>query len=121
MVTAEWEKINEYTYKCSNCGYFVIYGKWSEFLHNTLILPEYCENCGADMRRRRMTNREKLNNMSNEELAQFLGYITECEFCPTADTCTSGENGRCDDSFCKWLESEAENEEGRRNNSKLKV
>lgn len=50
-MTFEWEKINEYTYKCSNCGYCILYGKWSCFINNnTLLKPKYCDNCGYEMR-----------------------------------------------------------------------
>lgn len=49
-ITAEWEKINEYTYKCSNCGYPIIYGKWSVFLNTTLLKPKWCDSCGCEMR-----------------------------------------------------------------------
>mgnify|MGYP004685064537 CR=1 FL=1 len=58
------------------------------------------------------TNREKLNNMSNEELAEFL--FTEmlikscCRYCIHNDLdCFSG-NSICQKGILQWLEQESE-------------
>ena len=61
-----------------------------------------------------MTNREKLNAMSNEELASFFCDRIEdihemanedaCKFCPVKKYCYRGHNG-----FIAWLEQEENN------------
>lgn len=52
-----------------------------------------------------MTNREKLNAMSNEELARYFAERCTCDFCVF-------RNQKCADCECQegiqtWLESEA--------------
>ena len=58
-----------------------------------------------------MTNRDKLNNMSNEEFADFLDDRRNfCyDYCIYKDACECCDyfNTEC---FIKWLESEAVNE-----------
>ena len=59
-----------------------------------------------------MTNREKINQMSNGDLAglfcEAMEKISEkvdidmCEFCPVRDMCFKGSNG-----FLRWLDMEA--------------
>lgn len=51
------------------------------------------------------TNREKLNNMKNEELAEFFEEYSDCERCPLEYECSGGEV-RCKKIMLKWLESE---------------
>ena len=55
-----------------------------------------------------MTNREKLAQMSNEELAGYICDLTECGSCEGLEMCESG-NGH-GNGLLKWLESEAEEE-----------
>ena len=62
-----------------------------------------------------MTNREKLNAMSDQELAELFCKAMEdiadktkgddwcCHICPATDLCKKKHNG-----FKKWLEKEAE-------------
>lgn len=60
-----------------------------------------------------MTNRDNLNSMTNEELAElFCNAIDEfagradvhtCDYCPVRSLCKKGHNG-----FLAWLEKEAE-------------
>ena len=55
-----------------------------------------------------MKNREKLNAMTNEELASFLCDVMEkigdeteedlCDICPARNRCSKGHNG-----FLDWL------------------
>lgn len=59
-----------------------------------------------------MNNREKLNSMSDKDLAGFFCEAMEkisekvdidmCEFCPVRPMCRKGSNG-----FLRWLEMEA--------------
>ena len=53
-----------------------------------------------------MTNRDRLNGMSIQELVYFYAYYVECLCCPVMDSemCYSGEN--CSESWKRWLESE---------------
>lgn len=62
-----------------------------------------------------MTNREKLNSMTNEEIAEKLCYLVElvadaaghdaagCLYCPVSKLCRYGKPG-----FIEYLEKEAE-------------
>lgn len=52
------------------------------------------------------TNREKLNNMTNEELAEFFETYSNCEECPFKYAECSGGEVRCKKIMLKWLESE---------------
>ena len=67
-----------------------------------------------------MTNREKLNFMSDKEIAEKLCYLVElvadaaghdaegCNFCPVRKLCRYGKAG-----FISWLEQE-ENEDAQK-------
>ena len=53
-----------------------------------------------------MTNREKLNAMTNEELSKFLcGLMNadDCDTCPAQEYCKLGRNG-----FFDWLKADTE-------------
>lgn len=63
------------------------------------------------------TNREKLNQMSNEELAEILDDIesfgTSCDFCAFADIspekiCSKPRGEKCIDGILQWLNQESE-------------
>ena len=57
-----------------------------------------------------MTNREKLAQMSNRELADWLcGQNTTCDTCRKRRMC----NWFRQDGFLRWLESEAEEDNDR--------
>lgn len=51
-------------------------------------------------------NREKLNNMTNEELAEFFETYSNCEECPFKYAECSGGEVRCKKIMLEWLESE---------------
>lgn len=53
-----------------------------------------------------MTNREKINRMTNQEMADYLCKNTQCWKCPAGKYCSLGHTGYID-----WLEAEAEEEE----------
>ncbi len=53
-----------------------------------------------------MTNREKINRMTNQEMADYLCKNTQCWECPAGKYCSLGHTGYID-----WLEAEAEEEE----------
>ena len=53
-----------------------------------------------------ITNREKLNKMTNEELAIFLTLYTDCSYCCAKSKCTP--NDSCLTVFIKWLNQESE-------------
>lgn len=55
-----------------------------------------------------MTNADKIRNMTNKELAEFICNCSDCRInmCPMYEEC--GPNGPTwDDGKIKWLESEA--------------
>jgi len=56
-----------------------------------------------------MTNRERINGMSNEELEELLGNIP-CGYCPASDFCYSLflKYPDCDEVIKEWLEQEVE-------------
>ena len=57
-----------------------------------------------------MTNRDKLNNMTNEELATFINNIVDpCIYCIIYDFCNNCTPFiSCENVICRWLESEVE-------------
>ena len=67
-----------------------------------------------------ITNREKLNQMSNEELAEILDDIesfdTSCGFCTYADIspekiCSKPREKKCIDGILQWLNQEVKDSE----------
>lgn len=52
------------------------------------------------------TNRERINKMTNEELAEFFAEYSNCERCPFEDAECSVSEIYCKDIMLKWLESE---------------
>lgn len=59
-----------------------------------------------------MTNRDKFNGMSNEELSELLSNMP-CSYCSAYDYCHdksefADSEFTCDELIKKWLESEAE-------------
>lgn len=59
-----------------------------------------------------MTNKDKLNAMSNKEFARFLVKIRAgCRVCAFEFKSENCLNRNCLQGYQKWLESEAENEE----------
>ena len=65
---------------------------------------------GINIPKKRITNREKLARMSNQELAEYLcSYCADCYSCVGEELCEIGQghgNG-----LRKWLEAEAKDEE----------
>ena len=56
-----------------------------------------------------MTNREKFNAMTNEQMADFMDReCFNCNFCAFHFEAESCANSSCKDGFLKWLESEVE-------------
>lgn len=63
------------------------------------------------------TNREKLNQISNEELAEIIdnieGFDAVCDFCIYADVspekfCSKPREKMCKDGILQWLNQESE-------------
>lgn len=65
---------------------------------------EPCCRCDS-----RPTNADKIRNMSDEELAEFLAYNAYCEECYVKkdDSCCYPD-GTCKQKHLEWLQSEAE-------------
>lgn len=55
-----------------------------------------------------MTNRDKLNQMSNKELSRFLGIYNGCKFCIVKKSNMCYATKSCRECWEIWLESEAE-------------
>ena len=51
-----------------------------------------------------MTNGEKIRQMSDEELAEFLGLNSSCPTCPANKIC---HYDKCREAFYDWLKQEA--------------
>ena len=60
-----------------------------------------------------MTNREKINRMSNKELAQEISNRVVCTIgahtCPACGVCEMKSGTNCKEVVKKWLEMEIEN------------
>lgn len=85
--------------KCGECG--------KPYSSNS----NYAERC-KDFEKKKITNFERIKQMSVDEMAYFLnGFFTTCELC-THNTKKGGMGctGGCIDGKTHWLESEAENE-----------
>ena len=60
-----------------------------------------------------ITNREKLNKMSNEELARIIDNTdTSCDFCVYANVssekiCSKPRERKCKDGILQWLNQES--------------
>ena len=67
---------------------------------------EPCCRCDS-----RQTNADRIRNMSDEELAEFLAYNAYCEECYVKkdDSCCYPD-GTCKQKHLEWLQSEAEQE-----------
>ena len=65
---------------------------------------EPCCRCDS-----RQTNADRIRNMSDEELAEFLAYNAYCEECyvKNDDSCCYPD-GTCKQKHLEWLQSEAE-------------
>ena len=65
---------------------------------------EPCYRCDS-----RQTNADRIRNMSDEELAEFLAYNAYCEECYVEkdDSCCYPD-GTCKQKHLDWLQSEAE-------------
>lgn len=74
-----------------------------------------CDECVYDLSRkdrfRPLTNADRIRNMTDEELADFLATYVQCEGCWLADTCASDLSRNCYDSLLKWLRSTVEESE----------
>lgn len=84
---------------CDNCRYAA-----------ESIDGEHCRNCArnATDNFRPMTNADRIRNMTDEDLANFLCNISsagddQCSACVATDKCRTGHNGMID-----WLRSAAE-------------
>ena len=55
-----------------------------------------------------MTNREYIETLSNEKIADFLSeYISDCDVCPIKDYCDNKYfEFRCHRVWLRWLEDE---------------
>lgn len=71
-----------------------------------------CANCIHDSSRKDryepLTNADRIRNMTDEELVDFLATHVQCEDCWLADTCASDLSRNCYDSLLKWLRSAVE-------------
>lgn len=63
---------------------------------------------GIHILKEKMTNREKLAKMSNQELAEYICVFSECYNCIGKTLCRF--DGHKANGIKKWLESEAEEE-----------
>lgn len=65
---------------------------------------ELCFRCDS-----RQTNADRIRNMSDEELAEFLAYNAYCEECYVKkDDYCCYPNGACKQKHLEWLQSETE-------------
>lgn len=58
-----------------------------------------------------MTNGEKIRNMTDEELAEFLDRIlSDCDYCPMWAICHETAFSNCRKICAQWLKSEVKND-----------
>ena len=57
-----------------------------------------------------LTNGDRIRAMSNEELAEYMSYITECDDCPVNKICYESTEKKMKDILLDWLTSPAESE-----------
>lgn len=76
-----------------------------------------CRMCGNGKGGKKMTNADRIRNMTNEELAEFLLKVNSAysETCMTGETDCKWEDypthdKGCKDCFKEWLESECDAE-----------
>ena len=71
------------------------------------VLCDYCN--GRGVLRVPMTNADRIRDMSDEELAEFLGRIKEpCDYCQLVVTTGACTETLCDDAMMKWLQQSVE-------------
>lgn len=82
--------------KCGECG--------KPYSANS----NYAERCN-DFEKKKITNFERIKNMSVEDMAYFLnGFFSTCELCAhNTNNGGVGCTGGCIDGKTRWLESEA--------------
>ena len=56
----------------------------------------------------RMTNADRIRNMSDEELAMFIGNLAECTSCDLQCSESTTTIDECCRKHLEWLQSEAE-------------
>ena len=88
--------------KCRNC--FFYRNEWCEKIVDSPD-PEKVRDCAYF---REMTNADKIRSMSDEELAGFLSFNGDVEYCH-AGMCKAGET--CRICCLKWLQQPAEEDD----------
>ena len=104
----KWEnpkaKFPYYNWRCSVCGcedytQTDLNGKYKEM--------NYCPNCGAKMEEEKMTNYEKIKNLTLEEMIEFVHCEGACNYCIYADD-DDCKGLKCREGIREWLNQEAE-------------
>lgn len=91
--------------ECTNCEFCSEESEDQCTLRPGFGDPENCEHYTE--KEHKMTNREKLNNMSNAEIAIFMMARCKCEDCPAKkDDCRPCKPAQCVDNWITYLESE---------------
>lgn len=81
--------------KCGECG--------KPYSANS----NYAEKC-KDFEKKKITNFERIKQMSIEEMADYIACRMCCSTCPIKPVCIHDHVIGCRNVFRKWLESEAE-------------
>lgn len=85
--------------KCSSCKHRIDPDGWAA-----------CDGCihdeGLKDRYEPMTNADRIRNMTDEELAEYLSNV---HYCPTPSPCDPTKN--CKDCWTEWLRSPVEESE----------
>lgn len=101
--------------KCKNCNNLhimtdlknEIIGKWCPNINDCpdIEIERECEY------RDTMTNADRIRNMSDEELAEFLlsdDFYTDCDTCKEPESEYGDCIGRCENELLRWLQKEVE-------------
>lgn len=101
-LTTEYEKWLSQEPELKDCAFNVI-----SFLEGKGLLKNIKEISIELTDKNNVTNADKIRNMPDEELAEFLCNISMCkpDYCPAYENCMRTEHG----SMKKWLRSEVNN------------
>ena len=78
-------------------------------IFGTCVFKEHCAvaGCSRYEKRLKLTNAERIRNMTDEELAEFIAIQhTECCYCKIVTDCFEQNDGDCSKAWLEWLKQE---------------
>ena len=68
----------------------------------------YYEDYFDDRQDEKLTNFQKIKNMTLDEMAKFFTYECDCRFCPFREKCKGKTKRDCINTTKQWLQEESE-------------